>query len=114
MDTLMNLLPGRVVVIKEGFGLIPVAVDVEDTIAFAAKKYAITASGILLTEADYRGLASFAHQQELKPSGFHISTKARRLQATLLLPLEAPYSGTILPPETVDGFDPKDDPLELL
>ncbi len=91
MSTLMNLQPGRVVVVKEGFGLIPVAADTEDRIAFAAKNYAITASGILLTKADYHGLASFAHQQELEPPGFHISAKARRLQAALLLPIEDPY-----------------------
>ena len=87
----MNLLPGRVVVVKEGFGLVPVAVDTEDTIAFAAKNYAITAMGIVLTRADYHGLASFAHQQELKLPGFNISSKARRLQAALLLPLETSH-----------------------
>ncbi|MFZ2202022.1 MAG: hypothetical protein WAV56_01355 [Microgenomates group bacterium] len=89
MSTLMNLHPGKVVVIKEGFGLVPIAVETEDTIAFATKTYAITATGILLTKSDFPGIYTYL---EVKPAGFHISAKARRLQEALLLPLETPYT----------------------
>lgn len=88
MTTLFNLLPGRVVIVRQGFGLIPIADRTEDTIAYAGKNYAITASGIFLTEVDSTGVF---RQQEVKPAGFYVSAKARRLQEALLLPLEAPY-----------------------
>lgn len=88
MTTLMNLLPGRVVVIRSGSGLFPIADRTEDAIAYAGKHYAITTMGIFLTEADCLGVFL---RQEIRPAGFYISAKARRLQEALLLPLEAPY-----------------------
>ncbi|MEK7064004.1 MAG: hypothetical protein AAB973_00140 [Patescibacteria group bacterium] len=88
MTTLFNLQPGRRVVVRQGFGLVTIA-DTEDVIAYAGKHYAITASGIVLTEIDRYGVIQ---RQEIKPAGsFHISAKARRLQEALLLPLEVPY-----------------------
>ncbi len=102
MSTLFNLSPDQKVKVKEGFGLVPVAADTEDTIAFAGKKYAITASGILLTRNDRYGVIEY---QGPKTTGFNISAKARRLQGALLLPLEAPYlpRGTTLN-QTERGF----------
>ena len=89
MTTLFNLQPGRRVVVRQGFGLIPIADQTDDVIAFAGKHYAITATGVLLTEDDRYGVIQ---RQEIKPAGsFHISAKARRLQEALLLPLEVSY-----------------------
>ena len=87
MSTLMNLQPGRIVRVGWGSGLVPIAETTEDTVAFAAKNYAITATGIVLTETDRRNVT----QQGITPAGFYISPKARRLQEALLLPLEDPY-----------------------
>lgn len=92
MSTLFNLTTGRVVVIRQGFGLVTIADQTEDVIAYAGKYYAITVSGIVLTETDRHGVIQ---RQEVKPQGFYISAKARRLQEALLLPLEIPYTAEI-------------------
>lgn len=89
MSTLFNLVAGRTVKVREGFGLIPAPADTEETIAFAAKTYAITASGVVLTKADHHGVIQ---RQEVKPAdAFQISAKARRLQDAFLLAFEPPY-----------------------
>lgn len=90
MPTLFNLTTGRVVVVRQGFGLVPIADQTEDVIAYAGKYYAITASGIILTETDRHGVIQ---RQEVKPQIFYISAKARRLQEAMLMPLEIPYQG---------------------
>lgn len=88
MSTLMNLLPGRVVFVKPGFGLVPIANLTEDIIAYAGRRYAITVTGIVLTESDFLGVNKMLEVKQ--PASFHISAKARRLQEALLLPLETP------------------------
>ncbi|MBI2310572.1 hypothetical protein HYU90_01975 [Candidatus Collierbacteria bacterium] len=87
--TLMNLYPGRVVVIKKDFGLVPVDEITRDVIAFATETYAITASGILLTGLDKGGVIQ--QKRMLSPDKYHISAKARRTKSALTLALEAPY-----------------------
>ncbi len=88
MPTLFDLHPGRIVLVSWGSGLVPTAETIQDTVAFATRHYAITAAGIVLTEADR---SNIARRGITPPSGFRISAKARRLQEALLLPLEVPY-----------------------
>ncbi len=89
--TLMNLYPGRVVVIKRGFGLVPVKAITRDVIAFATETYAITASGIVLTKLDTDNGGVIQQKMMLPPNKYHISAKARRTESALTLALEAPY-----------------------
>lgn len=88
--TLMNLYPGRVVVIAKGFGLVPVEEITRDVIAFATESYAITASGIVLTRLDGNG-GVIQLKRMLSPDKYHVSAKARATQRAFTLPLEAPY-----------------------
>lgn len=58
--------------------------DGEYEIAYAGKRYAITTTGIFLTEADCLGVFL---RQEIRPAGFYISAKARQTggcRATIL------------------------------
>lgn len=109
MTTLFDLYPGQVVTVGWGSGLVPTAETTIEVIAFAAENYAITTTGVLLTETDRRNVTL---QQETKPVGFYISAKARRLQEVLLLPLEEPYpDAEKLSRGLEDGFEPQYNPL---
>jgi|SRR3989344_2922627 len=90
MSTFMNLRPGHEIAVKQGYGLVPTSAWTRDTVAFVAKKYAITVTGIVVTEADRDGVTAVGGKPKKK---FYISAKARRLQDALALPLEAPYLG---------------------
>ncbi len=101
MSTFMNLRPGHRVTIKQGYGLIPTTAWTEDVIAFSGRHYAITGSGILLTESDRDGVNVIKRRPE---ENLEISEKAERLQADLLLPLGSldPNDATIA---VGDGHD---------
>ncbi len=83
MATMLKLHPGDNIRLNQGYG-IPATPDLTvETIAYAGKRYLITASGVLLTENDDIGIVPWGRALE----SFDITDKARQLQEALTLPI---------------------------